>query len=66
MNVKRNALQRMRAAGGEMTLKALAPTTHRTIVKMIEKGWVERGSDSRTYRITPAGDAELRAKMPIG
>lgn len=63
-NSERDALQRLRASG-EMTLKALGPTTHRTVLKMIAKGWVERGNDSRTYRITPDGDAALRAKMPL-
>ena len=48
-----------------MTLKAIGPTSHRTVLKMIAKGWVEPGSDSRTYRITLDGDAALRAKMPL-
>jgi DNA-binding IclR family transcriptional regulator len=63
-NSERDALQRLRASG-EMTLKALGPTTHRVVLKMIVKGWVEHGSESRTYRITAEGDAALRAKMPL-
>ena len=63
-NSERDALQRLRASG-EMTLKAIGPTSHRTVLKMIAKGWVEPGSDSRTYRITLDGDAALRAKMPL-
>ena len=63
-NSERDALQRPRISG-EMTLKAIGPTTHRTVLKMMAKGWVERGSDGRMYRITPDGDAALRAKMPL-
>lgn len=63
-NSERDALQRLRASG-EMTLKALGPTTHRVVLKMMAKGWVEPGHNSRSYRITPTGDAALRAKMPL-
>ena len=37
-NSERNALQRLRASG-EMTLKALGSTSHRTVLKMMAKGW---------------------------
>jgi DNA-binding IclR family transcriptional regulator len=63
-NSERDALQRLRASG-EMTLKAIGPTSHRVVLKMMAKGWVEHGSEGRTYRITPDGNAALRAKMPV-
>jgi hypothetical protein len=62
-NVERNALQKLRS-GREMRLKDLAPTGHRTILSMMAKGWIERGTESGTYRITPSGDAALRMKLP--
>src|ERR1700712_1806591 len=52
--IERGALQKLRASG-EMTLAAIGPF-HRTVLKMIAKGWVERGSDGLTYRLTPDGD----------
>jgi len=61
---EREALQRLRASG-EMTLKAIGPASHRTILKMIAKGWIERASESLAYRITPDGEAALRAKIPV-
>jgi len=62
-NAERDALQKLRH-GSEFTLRELAPTGHRTVLTMTAKGWIERGSKSGTYRITPHGDAALRAKIP--
>jgi hypothetical protein len=62
-NAERNALQRLRP-GAELTLRELAPTGHRTILTMIAKGWIERGSEGRTYRITVAGKTAMRLKIP--
>jgi hypothetical protein len=60
---ERDALQKLRA-GRELTLRALEPTGQRTIANMLPKGWIERGSTAGTYRITPAGLAALRIKIP--
>lgn len=62
-NVERNALQRLRLCA-ELTLRELAPTGHRTILTMMSKGWIERGSESGTYRITVAGETAMRLKIP--
>ncbi|WP_146690620.1 hypothetical protein [Bradyrhizobium canariense] len=58
-------MQKLRT-GGELSGKNLEPTSHRMILKMTAKGWVERGSASGRYRITPAGEAALRAQLPVG
>jgi hypothetical protein len=59
---ERTAMQLLRAHG-ELPLLKLHPTGPTTIAKMVQKDWVERvGSDS--YRITPAGEAALRAELP--
>jgi hypothetical protein len=31
---------------------------------MLAKGWIERDADAERYRITPAGQAALKAKIP--
>ena len=50
-------------ARGELPLLKLHPTGPTTIAKMVHKAWVERvGSDS--YRLTPAGEAALKAELP--
>jgi hypothetical protein len=53
---ERIALQRLRAAG-QMTLRALEPTTRRTVLSMMEKSWIELGVEAGTYGI-------LRLAMP--
>jgi len=35
-----------------------------TLSKMLAKGWVEEGAVKESYRITPAGHAALKAKIP--
>ena len=60
---ERDALQKLRS-GRELALRALEPTGPRTILNMVAKGWIERGSRSGSYRITPRGDAALCLKIP--
>jgi hypothetical protein len=36
-----------------------------TVEKLLAKGWIDHGSSPRVYRITPAGEAALRAKLPL-
>jgi len=57
---ERSALTKL-ASGRELPLSELtAPRT--MIAKLLEKGWIERAGS--LYRITEAGKAALRAKMP--
>ena len=48
---------------GELPLLKLYPTGLSTITRMVEKAWVERVG-SNLYRITPAGEAALKAELP--
>jgi hypothetical protein len=34
------------------------------MLNMMSKGWIERGAQSGTYRITAAGNAALRLPVP--
>ena len=61
-HIERRALLELRSRG-ELSARDLEPTGQRSILKMMEKGWVE-GSGG-TYRITPAGEAALRAQLPM-
>ena len=63
-HIERRALQELRSRG-ELSARNLEPTGHQSILKMIGKGWLERGASTGTYRITPAGEAALRAQLPI-
>jgi hypothetical protein len=36
-----------------------------TFVKLLAKGWIERGSSAQVCRITPTGGAALQAKLPM-
>jgi hypothetical protein len=60
---ERDALQKLRA-GRELTPRALEPTGKRTVLNMVSKGWIERGSTAAKYRITTAGLAALLVKIP--
>jgi len=66
-NLERSALQKLSAAQG-LPLAQLHPAGPQTIARMLEKGWIERQLDpgvSTRYRITPAGEAALKAKIPV-
>ena len=59
---ERTALLLLRTHG-ELPVVKLHPTGLSTITRMVEKAWVEcRGSN--VYRITPAGEAALKAQLP--
>jgi predicted transcriptional regulator of viral defense system len=49
---------------GELPLKELRPVARATLAKMVAKNWIERVGPG-TYRITPAGKAALKAKLPV-
>ena len=66
-NLERTALQKLSAAQG-LPLAQLHPAGPQTIARMLEKGWIERQSDVGAiirYCITPAGQAALKAKIPM-
>ena len=59
-HVERVCLQELR---GRDELKAdRLPASKRALAKMIGKGWIE--SSGLAYRITPAGEAAMKAKIP--
>ena len=67
-NLERSALQKMSATQG-LPLAKLHPAGKQTIAGMIAKGWIEKQIDAgpgARYRITPAGEAALKAKIPFG
>jgi hypothetical protein len=65
-NLERSALQRMGATQG-LSSTELHPAGKQTIAGMVAKGWIEmqmNASGGTRYRITPDGEAALRAKIP--
>jgi hypothetical protein len=64
-NLERTALQKMNATEG-MLLRQLYPAGKVTLDGMIAKGWIEKQIDANgaRYRITAAGEAALKAKIP--
>ena len=63
-HIERRALLELRSRG-ELSARDLQPTGRRPILKMMAKGWVEGGGSTGTYRITSAGEAALRAQLPM-
>jgi DNA-binding PadR family transcriptional regulator len=63
-HLERNGLQKL-LGGRELPATKLHPTGAQTIKTMVAKGWIERGSSERVYRITPAGEAAVRAPLPM-
>ncbi len=61
---ERTALQKMSRTRG-LPPEKMHPAGPRIIAGMLEKGWIEKQSDGRTYCITPAGDEALRAIIPM-
>jgi hypothetical protein len=65
-NLERTTLQKMNATEG-LLLRQLYPAGQGTLDRMIAKGWIEKQMDasgSASYRITPPGEAALKAKIP--
>jgi hypothetical protein len=65
-NLERTALQKMNATVWLLT-KQLYPAGQVTLNGMIAKGWIEKRMDAKAgarYRVTPAGEAALKAKIP--
>jgi hypothetical protein len=61
---ERNAMQKM-SIHGALPLVKLYPTGKVTLERMLAKGWIAVGGSPQTYRITPAGEAALKAQIPI-
>jgi hypothetical protein len=59
---ERSVLQKL-SSNVEMPTANLSSSA--TFVKLLAKGWIERGSSAQVYRITPTGSAALRAKLPM-
>jgi hypothetical protein len=66
-NLERTALQKMSAEKGLPSSK-LHPAGKSTIAGMLAKGWIVKqtgAGDGVKYLITPAGEAALKAKIPL-
>ena len=66
-HIEREALQKMSPIYG-LPLAKLHPAGERTVARMLAKGWIEQDLDGRAravYRITLAGEAALKKKIPI-
>jgi hypothetical protein len=67
-SLERTALQKMSAIYG-LPLAKLHPAGKGTVARMLAKGWIEQdldGTAGAVYRITPAGKAALKEKIPSG
>jgi hypothetical protein len=58
---ERTVMQKMRALG-QLPVREAAS---RTIVKMLAKGWIERDRSNEAFRVTAAGEAALKAQLPL-
>jgi DNA-binding MarR family transcriptional regulator len=64
-HLERTTLQKMNATHW-LSSAQLHPAGKHTIARLIAKGWIEKQMDAGgvRYRITPAGEAALKAKIP--
>jgi hypothetical protein len=62
---ERSALQLINS-GNWVIRNDLYPAGNATIASLVRKGWIEKQmvSGGARYRITPAGEAALKAKIP--
>jgi hypothetical protein len=66
-NLARSTLQRMSATQG-LPSTQMHPAGKNTIAGMLAKGWIKKqvlASGGSSYLITPAGEAALKAKVPL-
>jgi hypothetical protein len=63
-NAERTVLQKMSHTRG-LTFEKLQPVGRQTVAGMVAKGWIEKQLGGHTYCITPAGDAALKAVIPV-
>ena len=66
-NLERSTLQKMSPEKGLPSSK-LHPAGKNTIAGMLAKGWIVKqmaAGDGVKYLITPAGEAALKAKIPL-
>jgi DNA-binding PadR family transcriptional regulator len=65
-NLQRSALQKMITTQG-LSSAQLYPAGKQTVAGMVANGWIEMQMDANggaRYRITPDGEAALKAKIP--
>ncbi|MET0220236.1 MAG: hypothetical protein ABW213_06245 [Tardiphaga sp.] len=62
--VERTALQKLRAVI-ELPATHLMPAGQKTLANMVQKGWIAAQPGTARYRITPHGEAALKAPIPI-
>jgi hypothetical protein len=64
-NLERTALQKL-SVGRALPSSQLHPAGPQTVAGMLVKGWIEKQLEagSVSYRITPAGEVALKAKLP--
>jgi hypothetical protein len=63
---ERTALQKLKPGEG-LPIEKMHPAGRATVEKMVAKGWLELGSDTRgrrTYCVTAAGQEALRTPIP--
>jgi len=67
-NIERTALQKKMAVGRWLSTGHLYPASTASIEGMFSKGWIDiqmaENGEAR-YRITAAGEAALKAKIPM-
>ena len=66
-NIERTALQKM-GARHWLPIADLYPASTVTIAGMLDKGWIDiqlADNGETRYRITTAGEAALKAKIPM-
>jgi hypothetical protein len=63
-NIERTTLQKMSRTRG-LTFESLQPAGKQTVAGMVAKGWIQKNLGDGTYCITPAGDATLKAIIPV-
>jgi hypothetical protein len=64
-SIERTALQKL-ITGQPLSLVKLHPAGKDTVARMLSKGWIvsETHAHGLRYRITAAGEAALKAKIP--
>lgn len=62
--VERTALQKLRTTL-ELPAAHLMPAGQKTLANMVQKGWIAAQPGTARYRITPNGEAALKAPIPM-
>jgi hypothetical protein len=62
--IERTALQKLRIAP-ELPATHLMPAGQKTLANMVQKGWISAQPGTARYKITPHGEAALKAPIPM-